>query len=151
MAIDRYSKDYRLVDSVDGRGRIRSETEYIGEYFVFASGLEAAHKAGKRLALLPDHAVIVNVGRGSVIDQEALERELRKGRLYAGLDVFETEPVPADSSLWSCLRLIITPHVAGDPTLPHTVDRIVDLVLEDFDNYCAGRPLIRIADRGMGY
>lgn len=52
MAIDRYSKDYRLVDSVDGRGRIRSETEYIGEYYVFASGLEAARKAGKRLALL---------------------------------------------------------------------------------------------------
>ncbi|MBR0515015.1 MAG: hypothetical protein IJK06_12300 [Clostridia bacterium] len=47
-------------------------------------------------------------------------------------------------------RLIITPHVAGDTTLPHTLDRIVDLFLEDFENYCAGRPLIRMADRGRG-
>ena len=113
---------------------------------------DTLHMVGrKQLALLPDHAVIINVGRGTVIDQEALEQELRSGRLYAGLDVFETEPVPADSSLWDCPRLIITPHVAGDTTLPHTLDRIVDLFLEDFDNYCAGRPLIRTADRGKGY
>ena len=105
----------------------------------------------KQLALLPDHAVIVNVGRGSVIDQEALEQELRNGRLYAGLDVFETEPIPADSSLWDCPRLVITPHVAGDTTLPHTLDRIVELFLEDFENYCAGRPLLRAVDRGKGY
>lgn len=105
----------------------------------------------EQLALLPDHAVIINVGRGSVIDQAALEQELRKGRLYAGLDVFETEPIPEDSSIWDCPRLIITPHVAGDTTLPHTLDRIVDLFLEDFENYCAGRPLLRSADRGKGY
>ncbi len=107
--------------------------------------------AGEQLALLPDHAAIINVGRGSVICQEALEQELRKGRLWAGLDVFETEPVPPESSLWDCPRLIMTPHVAGDTTLPHTLDRIVDLFLEDFENYCAGRPLIRKADLRKGY
>lgn len=107
--------------------------------------------SAKQLSLLPDHASIVNVGRGSVIDQEALEKELRKGRLYAGLDVFETEPIPPDSSLWNCPRLIITPHVAGDTTLPHTVDRIAELFLDDFENYCSGRPLIRLADRSKGY
>lgn len=52
MAIDRYSKDYRLIDSVDGRGRIHSETEYIGAYYVFDAGLDTARGAGKRLALL---------------------------------------------------------------------------------------------------
>ncbi len=110
------------------------------------------HMIGReQLALLPDHAVIVNVGRGSVIDQEALEQELRKGRLAAGLDVFETEPIPPESSVWDCPRLIITPHVAGDTTLPHTLDRIVDLFLEDFENYCAGRPLLRAVDHGKGY
>lgn len=107
--------------------------------------------AEEQLALLPDHAVIINVGRGSVIHEEALERELRKGRLFAGLDVFETEPLPPESTLWDCPRLIITPHVAGDTTLPHTVDRIVEMLLEDFENYCAGRPLIRTADRKKGY
>ena len=107
--------------------------------------------SAEQLALLPDHAVIINVGRGSVIDEKALERELRNGRLQAGLDVFETEPLPPDSTLWDCPRLIITPHVAGDTTLPHTLDRIVELFLEDFENYCAGRPLIRLADRNKGY
>ena len=107
--------------------------------------------SGPRLVLLPDHAVIINVGRGSVLDQDALEKELRSGRLYAGLDVFETEPVPPESSLWDCPRLIITPHVAGDTTLPYTADRIVDLFLEDLDSYCAGRPMRRIADRTKGY
>ncbi len=110
------------------------------------------HMVGEtQLRLLPDHAVVVNVGRGSVIDGAALEKELRKGRLFAGLDVFETEPLPPDSSLWDFPRLVISPHVAGDTTLPHTVDRIVELFLEDFGNYCAGRPLLRLADRARGY
>ena len=51
MAIDRYSKDYRLTDSLDARGRIRTEMEYIGSYYVFRSGCSAARRAGKRLAL----------------------------------------------------------------------------------------------------
>ena len=105
----------------------------------------------KQLKRLPDDAVIINVGRGSVIDQQALEAELRSGRLYAGLDVFEEEPVPPDSSLWTCPRLIMTSHVAGDTTLPHTVDRIVELFLTDFENYCAGRPLTQLVDREIGY
>jgi phosphoglycerate dehydrogenase-like enzyme len=110
------------------------------------------HMVGEtQMKLLPDRAVIINVGRGAVIDQAALEKELRSNRLYAGLDVFETEPVPADSTLWECPRLVITPHVAGDTTLPHTMDRIVDLFLEDFGNYCTGRPLKRLVDRSLGY
>ena len=107
--------------------------------------------SGKQLRLLPDEAVIVNVGRGAVIDQAALEKELRSGRLYAGLDVFETEPVPSGDSLWNCPRLVMTPHVAGDTTLPYTLQRIVELFLEDFENYCEGRPLARLVDRGLGY
>ena len=107
--------------------------------------------SGKQLKLLPDDAVIINVGRGSVIDQRALEAELRSGRLYAALDVFEEEPVPRDASLWDCPRLVMTPHVAGDTTLPHTVDRIVELFLGDFENYCAGRPLTQLVDRTIGY
>jgi len=107
--------------------------------------------SGKQFRLLPDDAVIINVGRGSVIDQDALEKELRGGRLFAGLDVFEKEPVPENSSLWTCPRLIITPHVAGDTSLPHTVDRIVELFLTDFGNYCSGRPLERLVDRCTGY
>ena len=105
----------------------------------------------KRLALLPDGAVLVNVGRGSILDQDALEKELRAGRLYAALDVFETEPLPRDSALWDCPNLLLTPHVAGNTTLPYTVERIAALFLEDFEDYCVGRPLKRQVDRTKGY
>ncbi len=105
----------------------------------------------RRLNLLPDGALIVNVGRGAVIDEAALERELRTDRLQAALDVFETEPLPADCPLWDCPNLLITPHTAGNMTLPYTRDRIVSLFLEDFENYCAGRPLARRVDLKKGY
>ena len=104
-----------------------------------------------RLSLLPEGAALVNVGRGSAVDQDALERELLSGRLCAALDVFQREPLPPDSPLWDCPRLLITPHVAGNMLLPHTVDRVVDLFLEDLDNYCAGRPLLRQVDPARGY
>ena len=98
-----------------------------------------------KLALLPDGALLINVGRGSVLN------ELRAGRLRAALDVFEHEPLPEDSPLWGCPNLLITPHVAGNMTLPQTVERIVALFLEDFANYCEGRPLKRLVEREKGY
>lgn len=105
----------------------------------------------KRLSLLPDGALIINVGRGTAIDQKALEDQLRAGRLFAALDVFEREPLPAQDSLWDCPNLLITPHTAGNMTLPYTKARIVALFLEDFENYCAGRPLLRQVDLKKGY
>ena len=105
----------------------------------------------RRLALLPDQALVVNVGRGTVIDQKALEAELRNRRLRAALDVFEQEPIPPEDTLWDCPNLLIMPHVAGNMTLPYTKDRIVSLFLEDFENYCAGRPMARLVDLKKGY
>ena len=106
----------------------------------------------KRLSLLPRDAFLVNVGRGSAIDQQALESLLRNGHFAgAALDVFETEPLPPESSLWECPRLLITPHVAGNMTLTYTVDRIIAQFLEDFENYCAGRRLSHLVDRAIGY
>ena len=105
----------------------------------------------RRLALLPDGALVINVGRGTVIDQPALESELRAGRLLAALDVLEQEPLPQDDPLWACPNLLLTPHCAGNMTLPYTRQRIVDLFLADFENYCAGRPLERKVDLKRGY
>ncbi len=105
-----------------------------------------------RLALLPEGAFLVNVGRGSAVDQKALEKRLREGKLAgAALDVFEKEPIPADDSLWDCPRLLITPHVAGNMTLEYTAERIVDLFLENFENWTEGRPLKRLVDRKAEY
>ena len=113
---------------------------------------EAFHMLGERqLALLPDGAVIINVGRGSVIDQAALVRELKKGRLYAGLDVFEQEPPAKEDPVWELPNLLMTPHTAGNMTLAHTVNRIVELFLEDLDRYCSGEQPARLVDRNRGY
>lgn len=65
------------------------------------------------LALLPDRALVVNVGRGSLIDLEALTTEVAAGRLRAALDVTEPEPLPADHPLWQLEGALITPHVGG--------------------------------------
>lgn len=66
------------------------------------------------LDVLPSHAWVVNVGRGATLDEAALLAAIRAGRLAgAALDVFETEPLPADSPLWAEPRILISPHAAG--------------------------------------
>ncbi|MCS6712020.1 phosphoglycerate dehydrogenase [Brachybacterium sp. EF45031] len=66
------------------------------------------------LDALPDHALVVNVGRGTTVDQEALLAALREGRIGgAALDVTDPEPLPAEDPLWEAPRLILTPHAAG--------------------------------------
>ncbi len=106
----------------------------------------------RRLSLLPDDAFLVNVGRGNAIDEGALAELMRGGHLAgAALDVFAVEPLPQDSPLWDCPRLMITSHTAGNTTLGYTADRIVEMFLEDFENYCAGRPLKYRVDRKLGY
>ena len=106
----------------------------------------------KRIEALPEGAYIVNVGRGSAIDEDALADNLDNAHLGgAALDVFRTEPLPEESRLWKTDNLMITPHVAGNLTLDHTVDRNVEMFLEDLDNYCAGRRLKYIVDRERGY
>ena len=68
----------------------------------------------KVFAQLPSHAWVVNVGRGSTLDEAALLAAVREGRLAgAALDVFATEPLPADSPFWDEPRVLITPHAAG--------------------------------------
>lgn len=105
-----------------------------------------------RLALLPETARLVNVGRGSAVDQQALERMLREGKLAgAALDVFVQEPIPPEDSLWDCPGLLITPHIAGNMTLDYTVEQIVNQFLENLRNYADGLSLRRLVDRKRAY
>ena len=106
----------------------------------------------ERIALLPPHAVVVNVGRGSAVDQEALAAALNEGRIAgAALDVFEKEPIPAGDPVWDAKNLLITPHISGQMSLGYTRDKNVALFCEDLENYAAGRPLKRYVDRKIGY
>ena len=106
----------------------------------------------ERIDLLPEGAYVVNVGRGSAIDEDALADALDAGKLGgAALDVFVTEPLPKDSRLWHTKNLLITPHVAGNLTIDYTIDRNVEMFCEDLLNYAEGRPLKNLVDRNIGY
>jgi len=100
------------------------------------------------LAKLPAHAYVINVGRGTVIDEVALMGALRNKELSgAALDVFAQEPVPADSPLWDTPNLSITAHIAAvsHPSL------IVPIFVENYRRYRNGQPLKYVIDLDKGY
>ena len=106
----------------------------------------------ERIALLPRDAIVVNVGRGTAIDQPALVEALNAGRIAgAALDVMMPEPLPADDPLWSAKNVVLTPHISGNLTLGHTCQANVDMFCEDLANYAAGRKLAHLVDRTRGY
>src|SRR5690606_8031015 len=87
------------------------------------------------LKLLPDGALIVNVGRGKLIDTEALLAETASGRLRAALDVTDPEPLPADHPLWRTPGVLIVPHVGGASTAYQPrADRLVAAQLRRLAN-----------------
>jgi phosphoglycerate dehydrogenase-like enzyme len=100
----------------------------------------------RRLALMKDGAVIVNVARGGIIDTSALIAELNSGRLYAGLDVTDPEPLPTGHPLWSARNCIIAPHVGGDSTAFES--RGKRLVEEQIARLARGEELINIVAKG---
>ena len=105
-----------------------------------------------KIELLPEGAYIINVGRGSAIDENALADNLDNGHLAgAALDVFQTEPLPQGDRLWHTKNLLITPHVAGNMTLPYTKQKNVEMFLEDLNNFIEGKPLKYLVDRKLGY
>jgi phosphoglycerate dehydrogenase-like enzyme len=95
-------------------------------------------------------AVLINIARGGVIDEAALIEALRNGVIAgAGLDVFEQEPLPADSPLWQFPNVILSPHVSG--FTPHYDERAMDLFAENLRRYVAGEPLLNVVDLSRGY
>jgi len=100
------------------------------------------------LAALPPRAVFINPGRGSVVDEAALARALTEGRLAgAVLDVFQTEPLPADHALWRTPNTIITSHTAA---LSFPED-IAPIFIENYRRLLAGQPLNYRVDFDAGY
>ena len=117
-----------------------------------ATGETKGFLSAARLALLPKTAYVVNVGRGSAIDQAALLAALNHDRLAgAALDVFEQEPIPAGDPAWTAKNLLITPHISGQMSLGYTRDRNVQLFCEDLERYGRGEKPLRLVDRRIGY
>ncbi|HEY4017672.1 MAG TPA: hydroxyacid dehydrogenase [Pseudonocardiaceae bacterium] len=92
-----------------------------------------------RLALLPDGATLINTARGTLVDQDALENELRTGRISAVLDVTEPEVLPSGSALWDLPNLVITPHLAG--SVGTELRRMGGSAVAEVLRIAAGQPL----------
>ncbi len=102
------------------------------------------------LKSMKSSAILINVARGSVIDEEALIAALGDGEIAgAGLDVFEEEPLPAGSPLWMMPNVIVSPHVSGSS--PMSRGRVLDLFIANYRRYVAGEDLLNVVDKGRGY
>ena len=106
----------------------------------------------ERFAKCKDGAILINVGRGTTVDSDALVEALRSGKIFgAGLDVTDPEPLPADHPLWGEPGAIITPHNSGKFSLPKTLDNIVDIFIHNLKRYAEGLPLDNQVNRTTLY
>lgn len=104
----------------------------------------------REIAAMRPNAYIVNIGRGEVIDQAALIEALRENRIGgAGLDVFEREPLELESGLWDLENVILTPHVSG--AFKNYNGYCCELFAANLERFRAGRPLLNLVDRALGY
>lgn len=102
------------------------------------------------IGVLPPTAYVINVARAAVLDVDALVDALNAGRLAgATLDVFDDEPLPQDSPLWSTPGLLISPHMSADTVGWH--ERVVDVFVENARRFRVGAPLATAIDPGRGY
>jgi D-2-hydroxyacid dehydrogenase (NADP+) len=96
------------------------------------------------------NAVIVNIGRGAIIDEAALVRALKEGWIAgAALDVFQQEPLSPESELWGLENVILTPHISGGT--PRYMERAVGLFCDNLRRYLEGEPLRNVVDQARGY
>jgi len=102
------------------------------------------------LERLPPHAIVINVSRGSLLDEAALLDLLERGRIRgAALDVFGTEPLPAEHPFWRHPRVLVSPHVSAVTT--GFWERETALIVDNIKRYLEGAPLTNVVDLEAGY
>ena len=123
------------------------------DYLVVTAALTPKTKgmvSAEIIAKLKPTAWLINIARGPIVDEAALAAALTGRRIGgAALDVFETEPLPATSPLWSLDNAILTPHVSNSS--PKVRERSLGLVVENVRRFKSGEPLLNLVDRSLGY
>ena len=134
-------------------GEERSKLFEQADFLLVSSALTEETRGAigeKEISLMKKSAVILNLGRGPVIEEGALLRALKDGRIRAAvLDVFDVEPLPAHSALWSLPNVLLSPHTAD-----HTAtwkEESMACFLENFQRYAEGEELQNICDKRAGY
>jgi phosphoglycerate dehydrogenase-like enzyme len=137
-----HARGDRLVDALAG-----------SDVLVIAAGLNngSRHLVGaEEFDALTRGALLVNVGRGGVVDEHALFRALQSGQVGgAGLDVFETEPLSVTSPLWGLRNVVVTPHAT--PRMPDRDARSFEIVRDNVRRYRAGEPLVNALTAADAY
>lgn len=106
----------------------------------------------EKLKLMKNGAVLLNVGRGNVVDTDALCDAVESGYLLgAGLDVVDPEPLPENHRIWDIENIIITPHISGGFHIPETLEKIVEISAKNLSNFINGEKLMNIVDFTTGY
>ena len=148
-----WSRTAKSVDGIpclhgnDGLAQVLQTAQIVVTLLPKTPGTENLLNA-RTLAMLPDGAVILNPGRGALIDDAALLAELSSGRLgHATLDVFRQEPLPQDHPFWAHPRITVTPHIAAD-TRP---DSAAQVIADNIQRGEAGLPFLHLVDRQRGY
>lgn len=104
----------------------------------------------RELAVMAPHAVLINIARGPVVDEDALLEALRAGRIGgAALDVFREEPLPPAHPFWERPDVLLSPHCVGGSPFEH--ERIVDIFTDNLARYFRGQPMRNLVDKQRGY
>lgn len=140
IAVGRTARPHSLVERVAAVGELDALIPQVDAIVAALPADPAARHLldHRRLRLLQSHAVVVNVGRGETIDEAALAQALTNRDIAgAGLDVYQQEPLPKDSPLWTAPNLILSPHVAGMGR-SHLFKRMVETCVDHARNMSAG-------------
>ena len=152
IAITRSGTPHRLADRVVKTARINSVLRK-ADFVVVTTPLTAETRGlitRARLDLLKPHAGFINIGRSPIVDYEALREKLNAGGLGgAVLDVFDVEPLPAESPWWNTKNTLVLPHISCDD--PRYIQRLFDSWFANFERWLAGKKLNNIVNRKLGY
>ena len=152
IGIRRTGRPRPHVDEMHGPGALRKllpRADFVAVATPATSQTRRLLGAGE-LALLKKGAGLLNYSRAALVDYEALRKRLERGELSAVLDVFDPEPLPADSPLWQTPNLIITPHCSSDDTQRYT-PKTLELVFQQMERFMAGRRLANVVDPKREY
>jgi phosphoglycerate dehydrogenase-like enzyme len=128
-----------------------AQSDFVALVLPFTPSTERVVDAAA-IAALPKDAVLINVGRGRVLDEDALRDALERGAIRgAVLDVATTEPVPPDSPLWRTPRLVLTPHISPVNDPRGFWNLVAGLMSENLARYSAQRELLNVVNAAAGY
>jgi phosphoglycerate dehydrogenase-like enzyme len=123
------------------------------DYVVVAAPLTAETRhmiSDAAFAAMKPDAVVINIGRGPVIDQAAMVRALTEKRIKgAGLDVFEEEPIPSGDPIYKLENVLISPHCADQTKV--WLRQAMQFFLQQYERFCNGEPLENIVEKHLGY